>query len=103
MYSETIEVKPDLDLDENIRRNRVHEVLILRWNTFHPPIHSATFAMDRPFCQRQMDEDIKKDIWSVMKDFSKVPGGKDFSKMKDQYAMFVDAVTSKQVCVPISP
>jgi hypothetical protein len=27
--------------------------------------------------------------------------GKDFSKMKDQYAMFVDAVVSKQVCVSI--
>ncbi len=38
---------------------------------------------------------------SVMKDFSKVPGGKDFSKMKTQYVMFVDDVVSKQVCVSI--
>jgi hypothetical protein len=31
----------------------------------------------------------------------KAPGVKDFSKMKDQYVMFVDVVTSKQVCVSI--
>jgi hypothetical protein len=51
-----------------------------------------------------MDEGIKKckkDIWSVMEDFSKDPGGKDFIKMKCQYSMFVDAVTSKQECVSI--
>jgi len=36
-----------------------------------------------------MDEGIKKDIWSVMEDFSKAPGDKDFSKMKTQYTMFV--------------
>ena len=42
---------------------------------------------------------VKKDIWSVMKDFAKAPGGKDFSKMKAQYQMFVDAVGSKQVTV----
>jgi hypothetical protein len=52
-------------------------------------------------CRREMDERIKQDIWSVMEDFSKAPGGKDFSKMKAQYAMFVDAVASKQVCVSI--
>jgi hypothetical protein len=53
------------------------------------------------FCRREMDEGIKKDLWSGMEDFSKAPGGKDFSKMKAQYAMFVDAVASKQVCVSI--
>ena len=46
-----------------------------------------------------MDPDVKKDIWSVMEDFSKVPVGKDLSKMKAQYDMFVDAVGSKQVTV----
>ncbi len=40
---------------------------------------------------------VKNDIWSVMKDFAKDPGGKDFSKMKSQYQMFVDTVVSKQV------
>ncbi len=29
-----------------------------------------------------MDEGIKKDMCSVMEDFSKVPGDKDFNKMK---------------------
>ena len=46
-----------------------------------------------------MDVNVKKDIWSVMKDFSKAPGGKDLNKMKAQYEMFVDAVGSKQVTV----
>ena len=48
-----------------------------------------------------MDADVKKDIWSVMEDFSKAPGDKDsdLSKMKAQYEMFVDAVGSKQVTV----
>jgi hypothetical protein len=34
----------------------------------------------------------------VMEDFSKVPGVKDFSNMKDLYTMFVDVVVSKYVC-----
>jgi hypothetical protein len=46
-----------------------------------------------------MDPGVKKDIWSVMEDFSKSPGDKDVSKMKVQYEMFVDAVCSKQVTV----
>ena len=44
-----------------------------------------------------MDASVKKDIWSVMEDFSKAPGGKDLSKMKAQYEMFVDVVGAKQV------
>jgi hypothetical protein len=44
-----------------------------------------------------VDAVVKKDIWSVMQDFSKAPWDKDLSKMKGQYAMFVDAVGSKQV------
>ena len=52
------------------------------------------------FCRRDMDgEGVKKDIWSVMEDFSKAPEGKDLSKMKAQYEMFVDTVGSKQVTV----
>ncbi len=46
-----------------------------------------------------MDEGIKKDIWSVMEDFSKAPGGKDLNKMKSQYEMFLDDVGSKQLTV----
>jgi hypothetical protein len=30
-----------------------------------------------------MDEGIKKDIWSVMENFAKAPGGKDLTKMKE--------------------
>ncbi len=49
-----------------------------------------------------MDDGVKKDIWSVMEDFSKSPGVKDLSKMKTQYSMFVDTVDvvgSNQVTV----
>ena len=46
-----------------------------------------------------MDTGIKKDIWSVMEDFAKTPGGKDLNKMKEQYQMFVDVVGSNQVTV----
>jgi hypothetical protein len=46
-----------------------------------------------------VDAGVKKDIWSVMEDFSKTPGGKDLSKTKTQYEMFVDAVGSEQVTV----
>jgi hypothetical protein len=49
-----------------------------------------------------MDEGIKKDMCSVMEDFFKDPGIKDFNKMKVQYTMFVDTVNSKQVSVSIS-
>jgi hypothetical protein len=88
------------ELDEEMWK-KMHNVFMNRWSTFHVPIHSDAFAMDKQFCRRGMDEGIKKDIWSVMEDFSKAPGGKDFSKMKAQYTMFVDAVASKEVCVGI--
>jgi hypothetical protein len=61
----------------------------------------GTLMSDKQSCRREMDEGIKKDIWSVMENFSTTPGGKDFSKMKTQYTMFVDAVVSKQMCVSI--
>ncbi len=84
------------------RRSDGHNVFMSRWSVFHDPIHSTVFViMDKQFCRREMDEGIKKDIWSVMEDFSKAPGDKDFIKMKSQYAMFVDVVVSKQVCVSI--
>ena len=55
--------------------------------------------MDRQFCRRDVDSGVKKDIWSVMEDFSKSPVGKDLSKMKTLYKMFVDDVGSHQVTV----
>ncbi len=73
-------------------RKKMHNVFMSRWSVFHDPIHSAAFAMDKQFCRREMDEGIKKDIWSVMEDFLKAPWDKDFSKMKSQYVMFVDDV-----------
>ena len=39
-----------------------------------------------------MYDGVKKDIWSVMKDFFKVLGVKDLSKIKTQYVMFVGVV-----------
>jgi hypothetical protein len=68
-------------------------------NFYSKPIHGLDEV--KQFCRKEMDEGIKKDIWSVMEDFSKAPGDKDFSKMKTQYVMFVDVVISKEVCVSI--
>jgi hypothetical protein len=90
--------KPIKGLDETIR-TKMHNVFMSRWSDFHAPVYSAAFAMDRQFCRRDMDPDVKKDIWSVMEDFYKTPRGKDLSKMKSQYDMFVDVVGSKQVTV----
>jgi hypothetical protein len=63
------------------------------------PMESAHVSATGRFCRRDMDGGVKKDIWSMMEDFSKAPGGKDLSKMKAQYEMFVDDVGSKQVTV----
>ena len=49
-----------------------------RWSVFHVPVHSVAFATDRQFCRGEMDDGVKKDIWSVMEDFSKEPGGQGF-------------------------
>ena len=82
-----------------LHRLLFHNVFMNRWSTFHTPVHSTVFAMDRQFCRRDMDVGVKKDVWSVMEDFSKDPGDKDLNKMKSQYQMFVDTVGSKQVTV----
>ena len=86
-YSKTIK-----GLDEAMRK-KMHNVFMSSWSVFHSPIHSAAFPMDKQFCRREMDHQVKKDIWSVMEDFSKAPGGQDLSKMKSQYAMFVDGLS----------
>ena len=69
-----------------------------RWIAFHAPVHSAAFAMDRQFCRREMDDGVKKDIWSVMKDFSKAPGGKDLSKMKSTAVCYVWQCNVRRCC-----
>ena len=88
--------KPIKGLDEALRK-KMHNVFMSRWSVFHDPIHLDAFAMDKQFCRREMDHGVKKDIWSVMEDFSKAPGGQDLTKLKSQYSMFVDALDSKQV------
>jgi len=88
--------KPIKGLDEAMRK-KMHNVFMSRWSDFHAPIHSAAFAMDKQFCRREMDHGVKKDIWSVMEDFSKAPGGQDLTNLKSQYSMFVDTLVSNQV------
>jgi hypothetical protein len=66
---------------------KIHNVFMTRWSDFHTPIHSDTFAMDKQFCRKEVDEGIKKDIRSVMEDFSTDRGDKDFSTMKTQHVM----------------
>ena len=88
--------KPIKGLDEVIHK-KIHNVFMSRCSVFHAPIHSAAFVMDKQFCRRAMDHGVKKDIWSVMEDFSKAPGGQDLTKLKSQYSMFVDALVSNQV------
>ena len=56
-------------------------------------------SVDRQFCRREVDDGVKKDIWSVMEDFSKTQWDKVLNKLKTQYEMFVDVVDSKQVSV----
>ena len=88
--------KPIKGLDEVIRK-KMHNVFMSRYSALHAPIHSAAFAMDKQFCRRAVDHGVKEDIWSVMEDFSKAPGGQDLTKLKSQYSMFVDTLGSKQV------
>jgi hypothetical protein len=49
----------------------------------HPCLGNGQTVMMRipdNFCRRDMDASVKKDIWSVMDDFSKAPGDKDLSR-----------------------
>ena len=43
---------------------------------FHAPIHSAAFAIDRHVRGTVMDDGVKKDLWLVIKNFSKALEGK---------------------------
>jgi hypothetical protein len=78
--------KPVDGLDEGIR-TKLHQVFMMRWSVFHGPSHSLLCFWNGPtikFCHRDMDDGVKKD-------FSKTPGGKDLSKMKSPYDMFVES------------
>jgi hypothetical protein len=46
-------------LDEAMRK-KIHNVFMSRWSAFHAPIHSAAFAMDKQFCRREMDHQVKR-------------------------------------------
>ena len=74
-------------------------------SSFHTDVKELEYKdlLTNAFTQADHEMDMEKEIWSVMEDFSKSPGCKDFNKMKVQYVMLVDVVTSKQVCVLISP
>jgi len=40
-------------------------VFMIRWSVFHVPVHSVSFGRDRQFCRRDMNDGVKKDIWSI--------------------------------------
>ncbi len=82
---------------DEVIHTQSHNVFRSRWSVFHVHVHSSVFGMGRQFCRMDMDDGVKKNIWSVMEDFSRTPGGKDLSKMKVQYVMFMDTVGSKKV------
>jgi hypothetical protein len=75
---------------------RVHGQGNCSWKEGHNFVTSRCIHQENYW---DMDAGIKKDIWSVMEDFAKVPGVKDLIKMKTQCQMFVDDVGSKQVTV----
>ena len=56
-------------------------------------------SVDRQCCRRDVDDGVKKDMWSAIEDFSKTQWDKVLNKLKTQYEMFVDFVDSKQVSV----
>jgi hypothetical protein len=74
-----------------------HERGFKPWRT--PATHPQCVFCDKKYRwgKGQMDHGVKTDIWSVMEDFSKSPGDQDFSNLKSQYSLFVDALGSKQV------
>ena len=63
MYSEPID-----DLDECIRK-KVHALFMVWWNTFHTPVHSACFLMDKTFCLMEHHSVAKLELIQVTKRF----------------------------------
>ena len=62
LYSEPIDV-----LDESIRK-KVHALFMARWNTFHTPVHSTCFLMDKAFCLMEHDSAAKLELIQIIKD-----------------------------------
>ncbi len=85
LYSESID-----GLDDSIRK-KVHALFMTRWNTFHPPVHSDGFLMDKVFCLMEHDSAAKLELIQVTKDFwtletadgTKV--GRDWKVVKSEY------------------
>ena len=73
----------------------LYDLLLQLDKSYSKPIKGLDEALRN--CRREIDHGVKTDIWAVMEDFSKAPGGPDFNKLKSQYALFVDTVGSKQV------
>jgi hypothetical protein len=78
---------------------QMHDVFVNRWYAFHAPIATAAYVMDREFCRREVSSLMKKELYAVMRDFSKAPGSPSFFDMKSQYAEFESAVGCKRVSV----
>jgi hypothetical protein len=66
LYSEPIDGR-----HESIRKE-VNVLFMLRWNTFHAPVHSACFLMDKTFCHMEHDSAAKLELIQVIKDFCTV-------------------------------
>ena len=85
VYSEPID-----GLDESIRK-KVHVLFITRWNTFHAPVHSAYFVMDKTFWLMEHDSVPKLELIQVIKDFCTVETadgtkvGRDWKVVKSEY------------------
>jgi hypothetical protein len=96
LYSEPID-----GLDESIRK-KVHALFMARWNTFHAPVHSACFLMDKAFCRMEHDSAAKLELIQVIKDFctaetadgTKV--GRDWKVVKSEYVAWQESIARKQ-------
>jgi hypothetical protein len=86
LYSEPID-----GLDESIRK-KVHVLFMVWWNsTFHTPVHSPYFLMDKGFCHMEYDSVSKLELIQVIKDFCTVETGdgtkvgRDWKVVKSEY------------------
>ena len=77
-------------LDESIRK-KVHTLFMSWWNTFHTPVHSGCFLMDKGFCRMEHDSVAKLELIQVIKDFCTVETadgtkvGRDGKVVKSEY------------------
>ena len=96
MHSESID-----DLDESIRK-KVHVLFMSWWNTFHAPVHSAWFLMDKAFCHMEHDSTVKLELIQVIKDFCTVETadgtkvGRNWKVVKSEYITWQEVIARKQ-------